>query len=69
MRGTSAVIPLKENRKIKRIYDKHAYKWQHLIENFFAKIGEFLAIATRYDRTECSYAANQHLVATLIAAK
>jgi transposase len=68
-RGASAVIPPKANRTIKRDYDKHAYKWRHMVENFFAKIKEFRAIATRYEKTACSYAANWHLVATIIASR
>ena len=68
-RGASAVIPPKANRKIKRDYDKHAYRWRHLVENFFAKIKEFRAIATRYEKTACSYAANWHLAATIIASR
>lgn len=41
----------------------------HLIENFFAKIKEFRAIATRYEKTASSYAANLHLAATIIASR
>jgi transposase len=40
-----------------------------MVENFFAKIKEFRAIATRYEKTACSYAANWHLVATIIASR
>ncbi len=65
-RGASAVIPPKSNRKRQRDFDKEAYKWRHLVENHFAKIKEFRGIATRYDKTDCSYAANWNLVATLI---
>lgn len=68
-RGTAAVIPPKANRKTQRDFDRHAYRWRHLIENFFAKIKEFRAIATRYEKTAFSYAANWHLVATIIALK
>lgn len=68
-RGASAVIPPKANRKVKRDYDKHTYKWRHLIENFFAKIKEFRAIATRYEKTACSYRANWHLAAAIIASR
>ena len=68
-RGASAVIPQKANRKIKRDYDKHAYKWRHMVENFFARIKEFRAIATRYEKTACSYAANWHFAATIIASR
>lgn len=68
-RGATAVIPPKANRKQQRHYDTDAYKWRHLIENYFAKIKEFRAIATRYDKTDCSYAANWSLVAALIASR
>jgi len=68
-RGATAIIPPKANRKTKRTHDEHAYKWRHLIENFFAKIKEFRGIATRYEKTISSYAANWHLAATLIASR
>jgi transposase len=66
-RGTTAVIPPKTNRKHQRDYDADVYKWRHLVENYFAKIKEFRGIATRYDKTDCSYAANWNLAAALIA--
>jgi transposase len=66
-RGARAIIPPKENRQAAREYDKHAYKWRHLVENFVAKIKEFGAIATRYEKSASSYAANWHLAATVIA--
>ena len=47
--------------------DKEMYKWRHLIENFFQKIKEFRRIATRYDKTDTSYAATIHLAAAIIA--
>ena len=68
-RGATAVIPPKSNRKVQRDYDTHMYKWRHLVENYFAKIKEFRGIATRYDKTDTSYAANWHLCATIIAAR
>ena len=68
-RGATAVIPPKENRKIQRDYDVEVYKWRHLVENYFAKIKEFRGIATRYDKTDCSYAACWNLAATLIASR
>ena len=68
-RGATAVIPPKANRKIQRGHDAEVYKWRHLVENYFAKIKEFRGIATRYDKTECSYAACWNLVAALIAAR
>ena len=68
-RGATAVIPPRSNRKHERPYDTHAYKWRHLVENYFAKIKEFRGIATRYDKTDCSYAANWNLVAAPIASR
>ena len=66
-RGATAVIPPKANRKRQIAYDKDMYRWRHLVENYFAKIKEFRGIATRYDKTDTSYAANLNLVATVIA--
>jgi transposase len=45
------VIPSKRNRKEPRDYDEELYKARHLIENFFLKLKQFRAIATRYDKT------------------
>ena len=68
-RGAMAVIPSKRNRKVPRDHDGEMYKWRHQVENFFAKIKEFRAIATRYDKTDVSYAAAIYLAAGVIAAK
>lgn len=68
-RGATAVIPPKANRKIQREYDEEIYKWRHLVGNYFAKVKQFRGIATRYDKTDCSYAACWSLVATLIASR
>jgi transposase len=43
------------------------YKWRHLIENYFQRLKEFRRIATRYDKTDTSFAAALHLVATVSA--
>jgi len=43
------MIPPKSNRKTPRFYDKKLYKARQLIENFFAKLKQYRAIATRYD--------------------
>ena len=64
--GKTAVIPPKGNRKAPRPYDKDLYQARHLIENFFAKLKQFRAIATRYDKTARCFLAGIHLAATLI---
>lgn len=60
------VIPPKANRKIQRDYDRDIYKTRHLIENFFAKLKQFRAIATRYDKTARNFLAGIHLAATAV---
>jgi transposase len=65
-RGATAVIPPKANRNVQRDYDTEIYKWRHMVENYFTKIKKFRGIATRYDKTESSYAASWYLVAALI---
>ena len=64
--GTIAVIPPKANRKVQREYDKDLYQARHLIENFFAKLKLFRAIATRYDKTARNFLAAIHLAASVI---
>lgn len=64
--GKTAVIPPKRNRKAPRSYDQHLYKARHLIENFFAKLKQFRAIATRYDKTARNFLAAIHLAAAVI---
>ncbi len=64
--GKTVVIPPKSNRKEPRSYDKHLYKARHLIENFFCKLKQFRAIATRYDKTARNFLASIHLAATTI---
>ena len=46
--GKSAVIPPRPNRVTPRKFDRELYKERHLIENFFCKLKQFRAIATRY---------------------
>jgi len=64
--GKTAVIPSRANRKSPRDYDRHLYRERHLIENFFAKIKQFRAIATRYDKTARNFLAAVYLAASAI---
>jgi transposase len=64
--GKTVVIPPKANRRSHREYDQHLYKARHLIENFFAKLKQFRAIATRYDKTARNFLAAVYLTATTI---
>jgi len=64
--GKSAVIPPKRNRLCQRTYDKEIYKARHLIENFYCRLKQFRAIATRYDKTARNFLAAIHLAAVTI---
>src|SRR3954454_3757438 len=62
----TVVIPPRKTRKAPRAFDKDLYKARHLIENVFAKLKQFRAIATRYDKTAQCFLAGMHLAATAI---
>jgi transposase len=64
--GKVAVIPPKRNRTEQRAYDRDLYEARHLIENFFCKLKQFRAIATRYDKTARNFLAAVYLAATVI---
>ncbi len=64
--GMTAVIPSKSNRIIQRDYDKDLYEARHLIENFFCKLKQYRAIATRYDKTARNFLAAIYLASTVI---
>ena len=62
-RGAQMVISQMPRRRSPLEIDREAYKWRHLIENFFGKLKEFKRIAMRSDKTDTSFAAMIHLVA------
>jgi len=64
--GKTPVIPPKSSRKAPRPFDKELYKARHLIENFFCKLKQYRAIATRYDKTARNFLAGIHLAAAVI---
>jgi transposase len=64
--GKQVVMPPRSNRKAQRSYDKALYKARHLIENFFAKLKHYRAIATRYDKRATAFLGAIHLAASLI---
>jgi transposase len=64
--GKSAVIPPHPNRVAPRQFDQELYKARHLIENFFCKLKQFRAIATRCDKTARNFLAAVHLAAATI---
>ena len=65
-RPAKAVIPPKANRTGPIPCDFAMYRWRHLIENFFCRLKMFRRIATRYDKTDQSFLAMIHLVASTL---
>ena len=55
--GLDACIPSKSNRKSPIPYKKSQYKKRHKVENFFQRIKEKRAIATRYEKHDNNFLA------------
>jgi transposase len=52
------VIPKKRNSRSKNNeYDREIYRLRHLVENLFARLKHFRAVATRYDKLKRNYEA------------
>ena len=64
--GKAVVIPPISTRKDQRSYDRHLYRARHLIENFFARLKQYRAIATRYDKTARNFLGAIHLAAAVV---
>jgi len=64
--GKTVVIPPKGNRKAPRDYDRELYKARHLIENFFAKLKQYRAIATRYDKLAETFLSAIYMAAVVV---
>ena len=64
--GKTAVIRPRRHRKNPASYDKALYKKRHLIENFFTRLKDFRAIATRYEKTGRNFLAGLYLAAAII---
>jgi transposase len=64
--GCIVVIPSKKSRRVPIAYDRYLYGYRHLIENFFAKLKQYRAIATRYDKTATSFLGAIHLASSII---
>ena len=65
-KGKRVVIPSRSTTKKPREYDRHLYKERHLVENFFARLKQYRAIATRYDKTARNFLGAIHLVASMV---
>ena len=65
-RGAQAVISQRPQRLKPLPIDETIYQWRHLIENFFAKIKEFKAIALRCEKTDRNFTAMIYIATTAI---
>ncbi len=59
-------IPPKANRLQPRTYDKHLYQARHLIENFCAKLKQYRALATHYDKRAVRFLGALYLAASVV---
>jgi transposase len=64
--GQTAVIPPSCSRIEQRSWDRNLYRARHLIENFFAKLKQYRAIATRYDKTARNFLGAIQLAAAVV---
>lgn len=64
--GKTVVIPPKCNRKDPLDYDRELYKARHLIENVFAKLKQYRAIATRYDKLAETFLSAIYMAAVVV---
>jgi transposase len=65
-RGAKIIISQRQNRLHPLKIDEEIYKWRHLIENFFAKLKEFKAIAMRCEKTDRNFSAMIYACAAVI---
>ena len=65
-RRTQIVISQRPRRKSPLQIDSEIYKWRHLIENFFAKLKEFKAIAMRCEKTDRNFSSMIYACAAVI---
>lgn len=50
------IIPMRSNSKrLNKEFDKYLYRLRHLVENAFARLKHFRAIATRFDKLARNY--------------
>ena len=61
--GKGVVIASCSCKKAARDYAPHFYQARHLIENFFARLKQYWAIVTRYDKTARNLLGAIHLAA------
>jgi transposase len=67
LQGATPNIPRKQNSKVGNAdMDWSLYRYRHLVENAFAKLKQFRAIATRYDKLQRNFASLIALVFSMM---
>ena len=64
--GAQVVIPSKKNRLVQRVIDRNLYRDRNKVERFFSRLKQFRRLATRYDKTACSFLGMLHFVSALL---
>jgi transposase len=65
-RSAQIIISQRPQRKAPLKIDEEIYRWRHLIENFFAKLKEFKAVAMRCDKTDRNFTSMIYAAAAVI---
>lgn len=67
-RGIVPHIPRRQKKKTTNVgFDEELYKARHCIENFFCKLKDYRAIATRFDKLGRNFLSSIYLAATIIS--
>jgi transposase len=64
--GAKAVIPPRENRTVKRDYDKNLYQDRNLVERFWNRMKHHRRVATRYEKTARNFLGFVQVAAIMI---
>ena len=64
--GAAVVIPSKKNRLVQRAIDRNLYRDRNKVARFFSHLKQFRRLATRYDKTACSFLGMLHFVSALL---
>ena len=59
--GAEPVVPAHPTHKKAPPHDPGAYRRRHKVENLWARLKEWRAVATRYEKTAASYLGDLHL--------
>jgi transposase len=64
--GVNPIIPFKSNRQERWALHRSLYRERNWIERIIGRLKQFRRVATRYDKTACSYLATLQLAAIRI---